>query len=74
MKERFTSWTQLLDHIGSGYPLWYHAPLDHFPASVTAHVRRDGGLHVCAIYGQNTFTADAGHLSRFLRSVARRTS
>ena len=68
MTDTFESWAQLIDHIRAGYQLWYHAPLDYRPQLVTAVVRRDGKLRVAPVYSNaDSFTADTGHLSRFLR-------
>jgi hypothetical protein len=69
-KEPFHTWEQLVDHIKAGYLLWYQAPLDYYPAQVSAVVRKDGKVRVMPIYADaDPFTADRGHLDRFRRAT-----
>ena len=74
--EPFTTWEQLLDHVSAGYPLYYHAPMDHRPVGVSATVRRDGRLRVTPgpYSNADAFNADKGHLERFRRMAGRRAT
>ena len=72
--ESFSTWSQLVDHVRAGYPLFYQAPLDYRPVLISAVVRRDGKLRVHPPYSDcDPFTADEGHLPRFKRTITRRT-
>lgn len=64
----FEAWNELIDAVRGGYSIYYHAPMDYRPVLVTAVIRKDGKLRVTAPFADaDPFTADAGHLSRFLR-------
>ena len=67
--QTFATWADLLDHVGSEYPLYYHAPMDYRAAQVSAVLRKDGKLRVTPTYTDaDPFTADQGHLGRFRRA------
>lgn len=72
--EPFSDWAQLLDHVASGYSLYYH--LDDRPVRVGASIRKDGKIRVTPHWSPwaDSFTADRDHLPRFRRLVSRRTS
>ncbi len=62
----FNSWSEVLEYARSGAPLYYHAPLNVRPVRLGGVIRRTS----------DPFTADKGHLDRFLRpsESARRTT
>ena len=69
--EGFESWADLLNYVGTGQPLYYHATLDLRPVRIQATVQRGGQVRV---YPPNSaeadpFMADSGHLSRFKREA-----
>lgn len=69
----FETWSDVLESAHNGRSLYYHAPLDHLPAFVfVVRVFKNGKLRLRA--GGVTFTADAGHLSRFRYFAFRKES
>ena len=68
MYNTFKTWTDVLSFVDRGGWLWYHAPLDLRPSSVTVVKRfKNGKLRLSS--GDVTFTADSGHLSRMRRQA-----
>lgn len=67
----FSSWKELLDFIKSGGWLFYHAPLDLRPTSVSVvKVYKNGNIRIDPNTNDaDPFTADPGHLSRFKRQA-----
>ena len=63
----FASWSDVLAAAKAGEQLWYHAPLDLSPYSVMIlRVFKNGKIRLSSwSRGASSFTADAGHLSRF---------
>ena len=68
MYETFETWADVLQHASRGW-LSYHAPMDLRPVSVRViKIFKNGKIRITN--GPDcTFTADAGHLSRFRRMV-----
>ena len=65
---RFTSWLALRHAAETNASLFYWAPLDHTPRRVCAlRVFKNGKLRLA--HGGVRFTADSGHLDRFLTIV-----
>lgn len=65
--EGFATWADVLTHISAGGRVHYHAPMSYLPAFVKSATVEGDGVIIGAQYGTCKFTADAGHLSRFLR-------
>lgn len=63
------TWAEILRMAHAGTFLWYHAPLDLYPAAVNVvRVFKNGKIRVKPVSGDaDPFTADEGHLNRFRR-------
>jgi len=67
----FASWRDVLDHVASGAPTYYQAPLDYRPVLVAAEPRSRGRVRVDPLSRDaDPFTADHKHLDRFRREVS----
>ena len=67
----FASWRDVLDHVASGAPTYYQAPLDYRPVLVAAELRSRGRVRVDPLSRDaDPFTADHKHLDRFRREVS----
>lgn len=81
----FSSWRDVIEYAGTGGPLYYKVPLNHHPTRLRPTPGQEGGYETRARsikiwpYGStgrgrnrtaDPFTADSGHLGRFLRPDA----
>jgi hypothetical protein len=70
--KEFSTWNEVLSAAAAGERLWYQAPMDRSPHSVrVVRVFKNGKIHIDPLSNEaDSFTADAGHLSRFRYRVA----
>jgi hypothetical protein len=67
--ESYTSWSDVLGDADRGVQLHYHAPMDLRPVFVwVIKIFKNGKIRITNGI-DCTFTADAGHLSRFRRAA-----
>lgn len=66
----FTSWSDVLAHAAAGKELWYRAPLDRAARRIRV-MRISKHMRTLRVDPMNSdadnFTADEGHLNRFLK-------
>ncbi len=64
----FNSWSDVIAAAMRGEQMWCTAALDIHPTQVVVRVFKNGKIRVVPLSNQGyPFTADAGHLNRFLR-------
>ena len=65
----FLTWDDVLKHARAGHQLWYRAPMDRFPRNIrVVKVFKNGGIRIDPLSNDcDNFTADNGHLTRFLK-------
>lgn len=65
----FSSWDELLDHVGTHRLVRYKAPMDHTAKTVLAKRRGKGRKLRCEplTNAADPFWADSRHLARFFR-------
>lgn len=73
---QFDFWSDVLDHVRAGRPIYYAAPLDRTPHRVQALVNgpRSRTVRIAPIGHADAFdafSADHAHLERFYRSEAK---
>lgn len=72
MWQRFDTWTDVLNAASRGDRLGYQAPLDSSPRSIlVTKIYKNDKLRIDPLSNQaDSFTADAGHLSRFRKRIS----
>jgi len=67
--QTFGSWGDVLTHAKAGKPLYYQAPMDRHASRIrVVKVFSNKKIRIDPMSNQaDNFTADSGHLGRFLR-------
>lgn len=70
--EGFDTWADVLAHVSAEGSVYYHPPMNYAPVVVRAQVRAKKVRVTPYDREADPFTADEGHLSRFLRRKVQR--